>query len=175
MGDALHNEPELTPIAIRSGRLLAKKLFNEMLGKPNMVDESLFNVEFVPTTTFTNPEYGSIGLSEEDAVKRFGSDNVKCYHRMSKRLESVLFEEPDVNYFKIVCKLDPNSDEEKVIGMHFLGKNAGEIIQGYALGFVKGFTKQDLNQMVGIHPTVSEEFNNIVKDSTDGDLDSGSC
>lgn len=175
MGDALHNEPELTPIAIRSGRLLARKLFNEMTGKAHQIDEALFNVEFVPTTTFTNPEYGSIGLSEEDAIAKFGTQNIKCYHRMSQRLESVLFDDPDINYFKIVCQVEPSTGQERVIGLHFLGKNAGEIIQGYALGFVKGFTKEDLDQMVGIHPTVSEEFNNVVKDSKDGDLDLGSC
>lgn len=175
MGDALHDEPELTPIAIRSGRLLARKLFNELTGKGQPVDDALFSVEFVPTTTFTNPEYGSIGLSEEDAIAKFGEDRIKCYHRMSQRLESVLFEEPDTNYFKIVCRREPSSGRERVIGLHFLGKNAGEIVQGYALGFVKGFYKEDLDQMVGIHPTVSEEFNNIVKDSKDGDLDAGSC
>jgi thioredoxin reductase (NADPH) len=171
----LHNEPELTPIAIRSGRLLARKLFHELTSKIEPIDDELFNLEYVPTTTFTNPEYGSIGYSEEDAKDKFGEDNIKCYHRMSQRLESSLFDEPDNGYFKIVCRTEPNSKEEQVIGMHFLGRNAGEIIQGYALGFVKGFTKKDLNQMIGIHPTVSEEFNNVVKDSKDGDLDSGSC
>jgi thioredoxin reductase (NADPH) len=175
LGDALHNEPELTPIAIRSGRLLARKLFNEMTKKGQKIDDSVFKVEYVPTTTFTNPEYGVIGFSEEEAIEKFGVENVKCYHRMSERLESMLFDEPDTGYFKVVCRVDSSSKEEHVVGMHFLGRNAGEIIQGYALGFQKGFTKQDLNQMVGIHPTVSEEFNNLTKDSKDGDLDSGSC
>lgn len=146
-----------------------------MTGKGVPVDESRFGVEFVPTTTFTNPEYGCIGLSEEEAVQRFEEKNVKCYHRMSQRLESALFDEPDVNYFKVVCRVEPSSGEERVVGLHFLGKNAGEIIQGYALGFEKGFTKRDLDQMVGIHPTVSEEFNNLTKDSKDKDLDAGSC
>ena len=135
----------------------------------------MFNVEFVPTTTFTNPEYGVIGYSEEQAKSKYGEENVKAYHRMSTRLESVLFDEPETGYFKIVCRMDKNTGQEHVIGMHFVGRNAGEIIQGYALGFLKGFTKEDLNQMIGIHPTVSEEFNNVTKDSSDGDLDSGSC
>lgn len=155
--------------------MLARKLFHELTNKTEKIENELFDVEFVPTTTFTNPEYGSIGYSEEDAIAKFGQDNIKCYHRMSERLESSLFDEPDTGYFKIVCKTDSSSKQEDVIGMHFLGRNAGEIIQGYALGFVKGFTKNDLNQMIGIHPTVSEEFNNVIKDSKDGDLDSGSC
>ena len=174
MGDALHNEPELTPIAIRSGRLLARKLFNKITQKSFPVSEKDFYVEFLPTTTFTNPEYGVIGYSEEDALEKFGKEIVNCYHRLSPRLESVLFDQTDNGYFKVVCLVQPDLSE-KVIGLHYLGKNAGEVIQGYTLAFQKGFTKKDLDKMVGIHPTVSEEFNSVMTNSKDGDLDAGSC
>ena len=132
----------------------------------------------MPTTIFTDPEYGCVGLSEEDAVSKFGRENVKCYHRMAKKLESALMDEDDLSYYKVVCLKNlstENDKQELVLGMHYLGKHAGEVIQGYTLGLTKGMTKQDLDSMIGIHPTVSEDFNNVKKDALDQDIDAGSC
>ena len=59
---------------------------------------------------------------------------------------------------KLVCDKKNN---EKVLGFHFLGPNAGEVAQGYALAVKKGVTKQHFDAMVGIHPTVAEEFTTL--------------
>ena len=127
----------------------------------------------MPTTIFTDPEYGIVGLSEEDAISNYGKENIKSYHRMAKRLESVLYDEKDIGYFKVVCYVQENV--ETIVGMHYIGKNAGEVIQGYTLGLGMGATKVDLDNMIGIHPTVSEEFANLTKDAADDNIDAGSC
>ena len=176
----MDGEPELTPVAIKNGRLLAQKIHDELTGQPVQIFDTDFYNEFVPTTIFTDPEYGTVGYSEEDAVQKYSKDLVVCYHRASQKLESSIgFEnEPQNNYMKVVClkssRASP-SGEDKVIGMHYLGHNAGEIIQGYTLGLTLGMRKRDLDRMVGIHPTVSEEFNNVQKNSKDNNLDIGSC
>ena len=68
------------------------------------------------------------------------------------------------SFFKVICNRREN---EKVVGMHYLGPNAGEIMQGYAVAFKMGLKMQDLRNTVGIHPTISEEFVSlkITKDS----------
>lgn len=176
LGDALEGEHELTPVAIKSGRLLARRLFEEFNNFPQeqRIKEDSFSYNYVPTTVFTSPEMSTLGYSQEDAQLKFGKENIKCYHRQSQRLESVLYSEPDLCYFKVVCLLTENGNEQ-VIGLHYLGKNAGEIMQGYTLALSKGITKQELNDMIGIHPTVSEEFNSVNKSSDDHSIESGSC
>lgn len=151
-----------------------------MTGKPSLINDSAFSNEFVPTTIFTDPEYSTVGLSEEEAVEKFGADQVACFHRGSQKLESSIgFEnQPHLNYMKLVClRSNPgvDSDTDKIIGMHFLGDNAGEIMQGYTVALSLGMTRKDLQSMVGIHPTVSEEFNNISKSNREELVDLGSC
>jgi len=141
--------PELTPVAIQAGKLLAARLFG---GKTKLMD-----YDNIATTVFTPLEYGCIGLSEEDAKVRHGEDKLVIYHALAKPLEWALNEERenDYGFFKIICDKTQN---EKVIGVHLLGPNAGEVIQGLGVAVKAGCTKEHLDDCVGIHPTFAETF-----------------
>jgi thioredoxin reductase (NADPH) len=148
IGDVADGRLELTPTAILAGKLLARRLF----GKANI----LMNYKFVPTTVFTPLEYGCCGYSQEDAVKEFGEENVVAYSSKFKPLEwNLNIAKKDDCYAKLVVN---KKDNGRVVGFHYLGPNAGEVTQGFALGLRKGATKEDFDFTVGIHPTCAEEF-----------------
>lgn len=131
IGDVLHGRPELTPVAIAAGKLLARRLY----GGSNVQ----MDYENVPTTVFTPLEYGCIGLTEEEAIRRFGAANVEVYHSYLKPLEWALSHEEDTYYRednRCFTKLIVNkADHERVVGFHYLGPNAGEVTQGYGVAF----------------------------------------
>ena len=166
LGDILEGKPELTPLAIQTGRLLARRLFT------NSTEAT--DYDMIPTTVFTPLEYGAIGLSEEEAIERFGADNVEVYHGMFKPLEwTVSHREDNACYSKLVCVL---SENERVVGFHYgglaseaskrnvglilsffdtVGPNAGEVTQGYAVAMRMGATRAHFASTIGIHPTTS--------------------
>ncbi|XP_078577808.1 thioredoxin reductase 2, mitochondrial-like [Branchiostoma floridae x Branchiostoma japonicum] len=147
IGDILHGRPELTPVAIKAGRLLAHRLF--------AATREHMDYDKVPTTVFTPLEYGSVGLSEEAALERFGPDKVEIYHAFYKPLEYYIPErDASQCYIKAVCKRD---GDQEIVGLHFLGPNAGEVTQGFAVALRSGLTYQQLASSVGIHPTCAEE------------------
>jgi len=179
VGDCAVNRPELTPVAIMAGELLAKRLFAGH--KVNM------NYSLIPTTVFTPFEYGTVGLSEEDAIAKLGKENVEVYLSRFGALEvissHVTLHKPVRSYcFHDKTELqegdEANTDaeelllnmpnlsklvvdkrnNEKVIGFHYVGANAGEITQGFAVAVKVGATKADFDSVVGIHPTGAEEF-----------------
>ena len=149
IGDVVEDAPELTPAAILAGRLLAQRLFAG--SKKPMVYTN------ISTTVFTPLELGTVGLSEEAAVERYGKEGVDCYISSFSPLEwSIASKHGDVTcYAKIVVD---TSAEKRVLGLHIAAPNAGEIIQGFAVAFRKGITYADLQSTVGIHPTTAEEF-----------------
>ena len=140
------NAVELTPVAVQAGQLLAKRLF---AGSDVKMD--YYNV---PTTVFTPLEYGAIGYSEEEAVGKWGEDDIEVYHQNFWPLEWTVAHKPhDVCYAKLICV---KSDKERVVGFHVAGPNAGEITQGIAIALKLRATVNDFNNVVGIHPTNAE-------------------
>ena len=129
IGDVLLGRPELTPVAIAAGKLLARRLYG---GASAQMD-----YDNVPTTVFTPLEYGAIGMPEEEAVRRFGAANLEVYHSFFKPLEWALSHEDDTMYRddnRCFAKLIVNkADRERVVGFHYLGPNAGEVTQGYGV------------------------------------------
>ncbi|CAI5981728.1 unnamed protein product, partial [Closterium sp. NIES-64] len=159
IGDVLDTRQELTPVAIKAGQLLAHRLF---AGSAQRMDYNL-----VPTTVFTPLEYGCIGMAEELAIATYGPDNIEVYHSYFKPLEwqvnheesnGVSHREDNVCYAKLVCN---KLDSDRVLGLHVVGPNAGEITQGYAVAMRMGACKADFDATVGIHPTMSEEFTSL--------------
>jgi len=148
IGDVLDDKPELTPVAIQAGRLLAKRLCG--------VSDVLTDYVNVCTTVFTPLEYGCCGLSEEDAIEQYGEEDIEVYHTNFWPLEWTVAHRPEnACYAKLVCV---KSQNEKVVGIHYLGPNAGEVTQGYGIAMKFGATKADFNNLVGIHPTTAETF-----------------
>lgn len=166
IGDIVEGGLELTPVAIQAGRLLAARLFNGATKPMDYVN--------VPTTVFTPLEYGCCGYSEEDAATKFGQDNIEVYHSGFTPLEWRLPHwEENVCYVKLICLIPEN---EKVIGFHILTPNAGEITQGVAAAMKSGVTKAVLDDTIGIHPTVAEEFTTLSVTKRSGQTaDKGGC
>ncbi|CAD8202060.1 unnamed protein product [Paramecium pentaurelia] len=148
IGDCVDGRPELTPTAIKCGQLLANRLFG---GQKKMMC-----YQFVPTTIFTPLEYGCIGYSEEEAINKFTQNEIIIYHSIFKPLEWNLLE----SHYAQACmiKLIVLVSTRRVIGLHYLGPNAGEIVQGYAIAMKLGATKEQFDSTIGIHPTCSEEI-----------------
>jgi thioredoxin reductase (NADPH) len=148
IGDVVNGGQELTPVAIQVGKLLSRRLVK---GSNRQMD-----YDKVATTVFTPLEYGCIGYSEEDAIKKFGDDNVDVYMKQYTALEQSMIEKYKNSHVSKLIVL--RNENERVIGFHYLGPNAGEVTQGFALAMKLGATKDDFDDVVGIHPTVAENF-----------------
>uniref|UniRef100_A0A8C5MKS3 Thioredoxin reductase 1, cytoplasmic n=1 Tax=Leptobrachium leishanense TaxID=445787 RepID=A0A8C5MKS3_9ANUR len=147
IGDVLEDKLELTPVAIQAGRFLARRLYGDSTLKCDYIN--------VPTTVFTPLEYGACGLSEENAIAKYGEENIEVYHSYFWPLEwTVPARDNNKCYAKIICNL---KDNEKVVGFHVLAPNAGEITQGFAAAIKCGLTKDQLDCTIGIHPVCAEE------------------
>lgn len=152
VGDVLYKKPELTPVAINAGRIIARHLFDN--------SDEIMDYEDVATTVFSPLEYGCVGLSEENAISRYGEENVEVYHAYYKPTEFFV-PQRSVRYCYLKAVALREGDQ-KILGMHFLGPVAGEIIQGFAAALKSGITMKILKNTVGIHPTVAEEFTRLL-------------
>ncbi|EFC42180.1 thioredoxin reductase [Naegleria gruberi] len=152
IGDVIVGGLELTPVAIKAGKLLAARLYNS--------SKKMMDYDKVPTTVFTPVEYGSCGLTEEEAVKRYGAENLTIY----KKSYYVLEYEPPARECQAFVKLICNElDNERVLGFHYVGPNAGEVTQGFAVAMRCNATKEDFDDTVGIHPTCAETIVKLEK------------
>ena len=113
------------------------------------------NYKNVVTCVFTPLEYGCVGLSEEDAIEKYTDEKIDVYHTSYKPLEWNFLEgHGDDGYIKVIVHLP----DDKVVGIHFLGPNAGEVIQGFSVAMNCGVTREVLFDTVGLHPTCAEEI-----------------
>ena len=147
VGD-ITGEAQLTPVAIKAGRMLAERLFNPALPDAHM-DYSL-----IPTIVFSHPPIGTIGLTEAEAVEHYGADNIKVYRSNFAAMYNAITEHRALSRFKLVCA-GPN---EKVVGLHGIGEGMDEVLQGFAVAMKMGATKADFDATVALHPTSAEEF-----------------
>jgi len=157
VGDIIKGKPELTPVAIHAGRLLARRIF---AGSCQIMDYN-----DIATTVFSPLEYACVGLSEEKAIEKYGSDNVEIYHGFYKPTEFFI-PQKNVRYCYLKAVAESGGDQ-RVLGLHYIGPVAGEIMQGFGAAMKSGLTMKILMNTVGIHPTTAEEFTrlNITKRS----------
>lgn len=148
IGDVVEGAPELTPVAIQAGRILARRLFGGSAER--MVYKN------IATTVFTPLEFGTVGLNEEEATSLHGPENIDVYLSQFQPLEWSIV--GDYSELSCLAKVVVLKDSGRVLGMHIAAPNAGEIIQGFAVAFRKGLTHDDLVQTIGIHPTTAEEL-----------------
>lgn len=150
LGDVT-GQVELTPVAIAAGRKLAHRLF----GGP---EHSTLKLDYsnIPSVVFAHPEVGSIGLTEPQAVEKYGRDSVKVYSTSFTAMYYALHEPEDKAPTKY--KLVVAGPEEKVVGLHILGLGSGEMLQGFGVAIKMGATKKDFDSVVAIHPTSAEEL-----------------
>lgn len=153
IGSVQHGRPSTTGLSMHAGILLARRLYRE--------DTTLCNYTNVPTVMLTPLEYASCGLSEEKANLTFGKANVEVYHSSYWPLEWELpARNKDSCYVKVVCHIP---DDERVVGLHVMGPNAGDILQGFVAAMKCGLTKQQLDATVGIHPGSAQVLSSLTQ------------
>jgi glutathione reductase (NADPH) len=145
IGDAT-GRAQLTPVAIAAGRRLADRLFG---GQP----ERRLDYDNIPTVIFSHPPIGTVGLTEAEARRQYGTA-VKVYSsRFTPLYHAITTHKP-----KSLMKLVTAGAEERVVGIHVIGPAADELLQGFAVAMRMGATKRDLDDTVAIHPTAAEEL-----------------
>lgn len=137
----------LTPVAVKAGRQLSERLFN------NKADAKLDYTD-VATVVFSHPVIGAVGLTEEKSVAKYGSENIKVYKSSFTPMYTALGDNRQPSTMKLVTL----GEDEKIIGLHGIGYGVDEMIQGFSVAIKMGATKADFDNTVGIHPTGSEEF-----------------
>ena len=135
---------QLTPVALAEGAILARTLFG------NQKQQMDYNN--IPTCIFSQPNLGTVGLTEEEARDKY--PEIVIYKSRFKPMKLSLSDNDERIFMKII--VDKASD--RVIGVHMLGHDAGEIIQGIAIAIKAGATKAVFDSTIGIHPTAAEEF-----------------
>ncbi|VWU48972.1 thioredoxin reductase [Hepatocystis sp. ex Piliocolobus tephrosceles] len=165
VGDVSFKCPELAPVCIKAGEILARRLFKK--------SNEIMDYTYIPTAIYTPIEYGSCGYSEESAYATFGKENVEIYLQEFNNLEisavhrkkhkKAQKDDFDIDIgstclSKLICL---KNQENIVIGFHYVGPNAGEVTQGMALAIKLKVKKSDFDTCVGIHPTDAESFMNL--------------
>jgi glutathione reductase (NADPH) len=133
----------LTPVAIREGMAFVETVFK---GNPTPVDHAL-----IPSAVFTQPEFGTVGLSEEDARDQ---EEVEIYATSFKPMQTAFAGQAD----RVLMKLVVSKQTRKVLGCHIVAPGAGEMIQLAGIAVKMGATKEDFDRTVAVHPTMSEEI-----------------
>ncbi len=143
IGD-VSNKLNLTPVAIAEGHHLADRLFGP--GRPRS-----WLMDPVATAVFSNPPIATIGLTEEQAAQHGATD---IYTAHFKPMRHVLSGRNRRTFMKMVV----DQPSQRVLGMHMLGDDVPEMMQGIGVALTAGATKQDFDRTIGIHPTSAEEF-----------------
>ena len=149
LGDVCDKGFELTPVAIAAGRKLSERLFG---GNAS----AHLEYENIPSVVFSHPEVGSIGMTEPEARKAYGDDNIKIYQTNFTAMYFAMMEPEDKQptAYKLVCA----GKEEKVVGLHIMGVGSAEMLQGFGVAIRMGATKADFDRCVAIHPVSAEEL-----------------
>lgn len=143
VGDVI-DKINLTPVALAQGMQVAQRLFG---GDPHPVD-----YEFVPTAVFSRPNIGTVGYTEAEALERF--ETVSVYRSSFRPMKHTMTGRNEKSLMKILV----DAETDRVIGVHVLGPDAGEIVQGFAVALRAGATKRIFDTTIGIHPTAAEEL-----------------
>jgi len=137
------NRVQLTPVAIREGAAFVDTVFH---GTPTKPDHAL-----IPTAIFTQPEMGTVGLSEEEAREQ---EEIEVYATSFRAMEQSFAGLPDRTLMKLIV----SKKTRKVLGCHIVGEHAGEMIQMVGIAVKMGATKEQFDATCAVHPTIAEEL-----------------
>lgn len=143
LGDVI-GTPELTPVATAQAMVFVSQQYGD--------GERTITYDNIPTAIFSQPNIGTVGLSEQAAVKE--GMKIDVYQSEFRHLKHTL----SGNEERVLMRMIVEQGSQKVIGMHMAGPDAGEIIQGFAVAVKAGLTKSQYDATIGIHPTAAEEF-----------------
>jgi len=135
---------ELTPVALAEGMAFARRQFGDL--------KSQVDYDFIPTAVFCQPNIGTVGFTEDEARARFG--HIRLFKSTFKPMKHTISGRDEQTFMKLI--IDKASD--RVVGVHMMGPDAGEIMQGIAIALRAGATKATFDSTIGIHPTAAEEF-----------------
>lgn len=144
LGDII-GTPELTPVALAQAM--------KLLAHWNKGDNTPLDYNNIPTAVFCQPNIGTVGLTEEQAVAQYG-DDLTFFESEFRAMKHTM---TGLSY-RTFMKLIVQTSTDKVLGAHMVGDDAGEIIQGLAVAIKAGATKAIFDSTIGIHPTAAEEF-----------------
>lgn len=130
---------------------MADRLFGGVVGAKT-------SYENVPTVVFSHPPIGTIGLTEPQAIAKYGAENLNVYRSKFVNLYYSVFNMEPADKPRTVMKLICAGVTEKVVGIHIIGLAADEMLQGFGVAMKMGATKADLDSCIAIHPTGSEEL-----------------
>ena len=136
----------LTPVAIAAGRRLAERLFNKQ-------SDSKVDYTNIPSVVFSHPPIGTVGMTETEARECY-DDEVTVYASEFTPMRHALSAHGSVTAMKLVCA----GQQQRVVGIHIIGDNADEMLQGFAVAVKMGATKADFDSTIAIHPSSAEEL-----------------
>ncbi len=137
---------QLTPVAIEEGMCIANNLFTD---RP----KRHLDYRNIATAVFCQPNIGTVGLTEAEAIAAHGGD-LDIYESSFKPMKHTLSGRDEKTYMKMIVR----RSDDVVVGIHMVGPDAGEIVQGMSVAMVAGATKAQFDATVGIHPTAAEEL-----------------
>jgi glutathione reductase (NADPH) len=138
------NRVQLTPVAIHEAMCLIE---TEFRGNPTSPDH-----EFIPTAVFSQPEIGTIGMTEAQAALAY--DAVTVFFTKFRPMKGTLSGSEE----RMVMKIIVDDASDRVVGVHILGPDAGEMIQALAIAIKMGATKADFDRTMALHPSAAEEL-----------------
>ncbi|NMM25854.1 MAG: glutathione-disulfide reductase [Glaciimonas sp.] len=143
IGDVI-DRVALTPVALAEGMMVAANLFQQ--------GERRLSYENIPTAVFSHPNVATVGMTELDARQKYGT--IKIFKSEFKALKHTLSGSTERTFMKLVV----DADSDRVVGVHMVGPDAGELVQGFAVALQCNATKAQFDATIGIHPTMAEEF-----------------
>lgn len=143
LGDVI-DRVQLTPVALAEAMALVDHLHGQ--------GQRTVDYDMVPTAVFTHPNIGTVGLTEARARERF--KDVRIFRSEFKALRHTLSGSTERTLMKLVV----DGESDRVLGLHMVGADAGETVQGFAVALRAGATKGVFDATIGIHPTAAEEF-----------------
>jgi glutathione reductase (NADPH) len=135
---------ELTPVALAEGMAFARRNFGN--------HDQPVDYDFIPTAVFCQPTIGTVGFTEEEARAEFGE--IRLFKSTFRPMKHTLGGRDEQAFMKIIV----DGATDRVVGVHMMGPDAGEILQGIAIAMRAGATKAIFDSTIGIHPTAAEEF-----------------
>jgi glutathione reductase (NADPH) len=143
LGDVT-NRVQLTPVAIHEAMCFIETVYRNNPTSPDY--------ELIPTAVFSQPEIGTVGMTEEDACKRFAE--IEIYRAEFRPMKATLSGRTE----KMIMKLIVDAASRRVVGAHILGHDAGEMAQLLGVSLKAGATKEDFDRTMAVHPTAAEEL-----------------
>ncbi|WP_209347404.1 glutathione-disulfide reductase [Pontixanthobacter sp. CEM42] len=138
------NRVQLTPVAIREGQAFADTVFND--------DPKTVSYDHIPSAVFSHPPISAVGMTEGEARNKLG--NIKVFQSDFRPMKNVVAGRNERGLYKVIV----DAATDKVVGIHMIGPESAEIMQGFAVAVKAGLTKADFDATVAIHPSMAEEL-----------------